>query len=354
MRRDMLEIDTAVSGAVNRLAPDLCDVEAMRLMLSGGSVIDWLGLAFTHMDEVDRFLATHLLDMNQPEDRERLRYVFNEALAYLEEHLGYSFPKRLREPDDVRQLFLYASKSDGFRRTQILSCIILKLMHVIQHLEAASLRHCSAVSEQTLLDLAHERVHSAAERMQDEGLPVVAFYGSKKSRSSVITKLISKKENIAATIFDKLRFRIVVNEFEDIFGTMAWLVRNVVPFNYAIPGQSHNNLLDPQVLSQLPKGDLQNLLVDDPVQQTSSKNEFSGSTYRAINFITDFPVRLPDAVPHMGFSFEQGRVVYVMIEFQVLDEVTAKNNEIGENAHFLYKKRQHEVVAKRLKRGLLD
>ena len=65
----------------------------------------------------------------------------------------------------------------------------------------------------------------------------------------------------------------------------------------------------------------------------------------------DFPVRLPDEVLPGHFGFELGRVVFVMIEFQLLDEETARFNEEGENAHHLYKDRQHEVVARRLKRG---
>ena len=35
-----------------------------------------------------------------------------------------------------------------------------------------------------------------------------------------------------------------------------------------------------------------------------------------------------------------------MVEFQVLDVDTARNNEVGENAHHLYKARQHAVVAR--------
>jgi uncharacterized protein (TIGR04552 family) len=39
------------------------------------------------------------------------------------------------------------------------------------------------------------------------------------------------------------------------------------------------------------------------------------------------------------------------VEFQVLDQATARSNEEGENAHELYKERQRAIVDKRLKRG---
>ena len=95
--------------------------------------------------------------------------------------------------------------------------------------------------------------------------------------------------------------------------------------------------------------DLQELL-DIPEMQTSGKNEFSGASYSMINFIVDFPVLLPQEFTP-GFGFELGRVVFLKVEFQLLDEETMRRNEEGENAHHLYKARQTEVLSHRLLRG---
>lgn len=353
MRRDFLEIDTTFASASRAVRASLQDVESIRLLLSGGSVIDWQRLAFRSLDEVDRFLALLLIDVNDPEDRLRLRYVYNESVSYLEEHLHLRFPSDLRDPEDVRQVFLWASEYGRFRRTQILSCVVLKLMHVIHHMEAADLRFKTAISEEQFLEMAQARILDAAREMQEGGLPVISFYGSRKSRSSVITKLLAKKESVAATIFDKLRFRIIVETPDDLVPTLAWLCRNAVPFNYVIPGQSHNNLLDPnELLDHLEPEDRAAVQVfpDDALLAATGKNEFSGRSYRMINFIVDYPVRIPDSLPG-SFGFELGRVVFVMVEFQLLDEETARSNEEGENAHHLYKERQERVVARRLKRG---
>lgn len=353
MRRDFLEIDTSLTGALRHVPITLQEAEAVRLLLSGGSVIDWQRLAFRDLDDVNRFLALLLIDVNDPEDRLRMRYVYNEAVSYLEEHMFLRFPKELRDPEDVRQVFLWASEYGRFRRTQILSCVILKLMHVIHHMEAADLRFKIPVSEEQFLEMAHSRILDAAQQMQDAGLPVISFYGSRKSRSSVITKLLAKKESVAATIFDKLRFRIIVETPSDLVPTLAWFTRHVLPFNYVIPGQSHNNLLDPETLLDQVR-DIERVaaqeLRETPVIAATSKNEFSGRSYRMINFIVDYPIRLPDTIPG-SFGFELGRVVFVMVEFQLLDEETARRNEEGENAHELYKERQQQVVAARLKRG---
>lgn len=353
MRRDVLELDLATGAASARIAPSLTDVESVRLLISGGSVIDWQRLPFTDLEQVDRFLATHLLDMGDTSDRERLRYVFNEAVSYLEENLALRFPGELRNPGDVRAVFLWASQSGGFRRRQILSCAILKLMHVIHHMEAADLKFKAPIAEEILFDLAEAQILRAARKMRDDGVPVVSFYGSRKSRSSIITKLLAKKDTLAATVFDKLRFRIVVEEPADIVPALAWMCREMFPFNYALPGQSYNNLLDPTALLAMIEGAEMEpqRVVDEPIVAQAGKNEFSGASYRMINFVVDFPVRLPDTGEDR-FAFELGHVVYVMVEFQLLDEETGTNNEMGENAHHLYKARQNEVVARRLKRGV--
>ncbi|MEZ4237252.1 MAG: TIGR04552 family protein [Myxococcota bacterium] len=350
MRRDILEIDDSIH---NGLAPhvSLQDVASIRLLLSGTSVVDWQRLAFRSLDEVDAFLASHLLDARDPEDAERLRYVFNEAVSYLEEQLHLKFPAELRNPGDVRHVFLWASQWGGFRRTQILSCVVLKLMHIIHHMEAADLRFRTAFAEEQLIAIAHRRILGQVRSLQESGVPIVAFYGSRKSRSSIITKLIAKREAVAATVFDKLRFRVVVPRHADLAPTLACFCRELFPFNYVVPGQSHNNLLDPDRLDDyLAEADRQADRTDAGASETP-KNEFSGASYRAINWIVDYPVRLENNTLPERFSFELGRVVYVNAEFQLLDEDTARNNEQGENAHILYKARQHRRVAARLKRG---
>ena len=353
MRRDILELDNTTAVPLRTLDLNLDDVEAIRLVLGSGSVVDWQRVHFTDLASVDRYLSTLLLDMDDPNDVERLRYVYNESVSYLEEQLKLRFPDTMRDPEDVREVFLLASQWGGFRRKQILACVTLKLMHVIHHMEAADLRFKTQISEAELFDLAEARILQMARQMREARLPVVSFYGSRKSRSSVITKLLAKKESIAATIFDKLRFRIVVEKPEDLVPVLTYMVRHFFPFNYAIPGESHNNLVDPEsLMDHLPADQrIRMQTVPDAWEQdTTGKNEFSGATYRMINFITDFPVRLPDSLPGR-FSFELGQVVFVMIEFQLLDEHTGRRNEEGENAHYLYKERQYQEVARRLKRG---
>ena len=339
--------------------PDLAltadQMETIRLIVHGNSVIDWNRSSFRSVEDVDRFLRLHMLDPEDPEDQRRIRFVYGEAVNYLEEHLGLHFPEDLRNPEDVREVFVEASKTGGFRRRQIQACVILKLMHVINHLETAELKHQTPLSEAELLDLAERRIVAAADQMRRSGFPLVAFYGSRKTRNSVITKLLAKKENTAATIFDKLRFRIVTEEPEHVLPAIAWLTENLFPFNYVIPGESHNNLVPLAETLARPefKGLVEGMQGGDTAEDQElnpEDNPFSGGSYRMINFIVDFPVRV-DHLVNVRYGALLGRTAMVLVEFQVLDKETARRNEEGENAHSLYKERQRATVSSRLKKG---
>jgi len=361
MGRDILDIDTSF---VRRFLPDaldLQDLEAVRLLLNGTSVIDWHKLDLDTHDKVDNYLRISLIDPNDPTDMERLRFVFHQAINYLEEHHAIRFPKALRTPDDVRDVFVMASTWKGrFRRSQALACMVLKLMHTINHMEAADLKHRLAISEAELFDRAEQSIIEHADRMRRDGYPLLAFYGSRKTRTSVISKLLSKRCSIAATIFDKLRFRIVVRHRDELVPVLAHLTRTLFPVNYVIPGESHNSLVDLKAVAArhshikgLTKR-LQRLESGSEVDPEAA-NPFTSSGYRTVNWIVDFPVRVDDVLPHTHAAapYMLGRVVYVMVEFQLLDRETEKQNEQGDNAHDLYKERQKKEVEGRLLKGSL-
>lgn len=333
----------------------VADLDAIRLLLRGNSVIDWHRVHFAVREDVDRFLRLHLLDLRQAEDRARLAHVHRDAVTYLMQHLGLQFPPELIDPDDVRDIFLLASQTGGFRRKQIHACVILKLMHVISHMDAAELRFQTSLSESAILELAEQRILDAAARMRASGFPIADFYGSRKTRNSIITKLLAKKENTAVTIFDKLRFRIVTEERDQVIPALGWLIRELVPFNFVIPGQSHNSLIPLQGLlsagaTPLRPEDLHRPDGDDV--DGLDTNPFSGDSFQIVNFITDMPVRVPEAVHPAGVEGPLlGRTVLALVEFQVLDRETARSNEEGQNAHHFYKERQRAIVETRLRKG---
>jgi uncharacterized protein (TIGR04552 family) len=79
------------------------------------------------------------------------------------------------------------------------------------------------------------------------------------------------------------------------------------------------------------------------------QNIFSAAGFKMINFVVDMPVRVDDIVEEMpGYRPEWGRVVFSLVEFQLMDRVTDESNSTGDNRHSLYKARQHVRVLERL------
>jgi uncharacterized protein (TIGR04552 family) len=350
MRPDIIEIDETPPPTREPLRLTALDKDAILLALTGGSVVDWTGLSFRTYDDVNAFLRLWMCDVSQNGwARERLQYVYNQAVNYLEEHVGLTFRHEVRRPRDVRDAFLRASMRDRFSRDRIQYCAVLKLMHVINHLEMQELRSQCAFREIDLINLANEKVLDAAERMR-ANFPLRAFYGNRKTRPSVITKLLAKRESTAATVFDKLRFRVVTETREEIVPALAWLFRNLVPFPSVIPGESVNSLLTEAELdsaSDLPE--LRGILHPAP----TPVNPDSGSVYRVVNFIVDLPVpvyEIPGVQPPTHRAL-LGEVVPVMVEFQVVDAESEARNEEGESRHDAYKLRQRARVYERLGRS---
>ncbi|MCU1280639.1 MAG: hypothetical protein JWM53_4185, partial [bacterium] len=84
----------ATRGNVARLEQaTLGDVEAMRLLLRGGSVIDWHRLSFNDLSEVDRFLRVNEFDPEVPDDMERLEELRADAVEFLTRYFSYRIPE---------------------------------------------------------------------------------------------------------------------------------------------------------------------------------------------------------------------------------------------------------------------
>ncbi len=336
------------------------ELEALRLLLRGGSVIDWRRLDFASGREVERFLALNLFDLEDPRDERRLRSVLAQAVEYLRTEFGYKVASPVAQPEDVRELFLLASGAVEPRKLRRIACVVLKVMHVIHHLEARELLFRTAIREADLAERVHRRVMAEAERMREDGLPIVEFRGNLKARTSLVTKLLAKKETVAAQVFDRVRYRIVTERTDEIPSVVWHLAQHLFPFNYAVPGQTQNSLVRfADVLRSHPAGAeiagrLQlpaDLEKRDPA---APRNEFSGSAYRVLNFVVDLPVRIDELLPPLDpMADELGRIVFSLVEFQLVDAATAHSNEEGDSSHERYKRRQLKRVLRRLSRGLV-
>ncbi|MBI2378681.1 MAG: TIGR04552 family protein [Deltaproteobacteria bacterium] len=337
------------------------DVDSVLLLLRGSSVVDWISLHLQTDGEVDAFLRVNELDPSDPRDRARFFRIRDESVRYLREHLAYKVPAELAESDDVRLLFRKAGPFGARRSDRFFACMMLKVMHVVHHAEAQELLHVLPLSQAELAILAQAKVERVVRGMLERGFPIVLFSGNRKSRNSVLSKLLAKKDTQSAQIFDKLRFRFVVERQEDIPPLLLGILRELVPVNYVVPLQTHNSLVDfdgmlrrsgNRAVLERENGDL---LINEPLDGMAheNKNEFSGPDYRVVNFVADLPLRVDRYLPRSVERFYEdlGRVVFSPVELQVVDRQTDSSNESGENRHTLYKARQRSKVRERLERG---
>lgn len=329
------------------------DIEAIRLLLRGGSIIDWHRLDFRDYSDVDRFLRVNEFNPTDAEDSFRLEALRVQAVDYLMHNFEFDLPREIAEDLPARDLFLVASrKGPG----QVWACVILKVMHIVHHLAGRELSTRLPISFDRMYHAIELKVMQVVEELRGAGYPIMEFEWSRKTPDSLITKLLSKRSTLAANIYDKLRFRMILRQQRDLLPMMAALHRRLIPFNYVVPGESVNHLIPFDGLQSR----VERLRQARPDEETSLEreqvrhagmplNEFSAPNYKIINFVADLPVRVDSfgAEPLPDY----GHVVFVLTEFQLGDKQTATANELGDNNHGAYKQRQHGRVRERLLRG---
>jgi uncharacterized protein (TIGR04552 family) len=332
----------------------LADLEAVRLLLRGDSIIDWHRLNFEREADAIEFMEGNELHINDPRDRARVERLKLDAVDYLRRHFEFPVPKAI-ERLSMAELMLTAS---GKGHKQLCACTILKCMHIIHHLEGRELLFMLPLSDQDIFHLVEEKVYRVVGGMLAAGMPITEFVGGRKNKFSLYTKLLSKDRNIASQIYDKLRFRIVTRDRGDILPVIHYLTRKLFAFNYAIPRESTNTIFH---LRSYCKSNphLAKLILDERINGTEtdaltpSNNTFSDQSFHIIHFVVDLPLRVPqsvlDAAPPSAAAL--GPVIFSLAEFQIIDRETEAANELGEASHEKYKERQRLAVMRRLKLG---
>jgi uncharacterized protein (TIGR04552 family) len=330
----------------------LCDVEALGLILRGGSVIDWHRLNFTSSAQVRCFIENHEIDPDAAADRAFMEHVKAEAISYLRRNFAFAIPRPV-ERASIEELLLMAS---GKGHRQLCACTILKTVQIINHMAGRELLFRLPVSDRDLFHLVEEKVYRVVGTMLSEGFPITEFIGGRKNLDSTYTKLLSKPEATAAALYDKLRFRIVTRTRDDIMPVLLYLTERLFPFNYVVPHESTNTIFHfrshcethPHLRKMVDKFQGS---IDDTL--TPGDNRFSAPNYRVIHFVTDVPVRVPPHIMELAppGSEHLGPTVFVLCELQLLDAESDAANESGEASHDAYKQRQRQAVFRRLRLG---
>ncbi|EYF07889.1 TIGR04552 family protein [Chondromyces apiculatus] len=331
----------------------MMDLEAVNLVLRGDSIVDWHRLDLQNEAEARALLLAQEFRPDEPSDRAHLENLKGEAIAYLRRHFDFPIPSPVARAS-VEELLLLAS---GKGHRQLCACTILKAMHIIHHVAGRELLFSIPMSDQDVFHLVEEKVYRIIGGMLAAGFPITEFIGGRKNKDSLYTKLLSKADTTASAIYDKLRFRIVTRSTDDLLPILLYLTERLLPFNYVVPHQSINTILQfrsycgskPALQAML--GHLQTEVDDD---LKVGDNSFSDQEYRVIHFVVDLPIRLPQEILEMAppTAWSLGPLIFVLCEFQLLDRATETANEVGDASHARYKDRQKQAVKRRLKIGI--
>lgn len=324
--------------------------------------------------------------------------------------LRLEIPRRLLEITDIRDLFLMASgcfpgqTHDGsWTLIRNFSCAVLKVMHTIAHIDK-DLRtpHFSDIQQQ-IFDRFYKVIHRDAQGglfLGDrEGDPrnvnLVAFETKpKKGRDSILLKLLHKPENVAEDIFDRVGIRFVTHSRLDALRVVKYLKDNmiVMPPNIK-PSRSRNTLVDLEHFKgrliecrlQGERGDMDEDSLTHCLEEAACAtranpdNPHSSEYYRSIQFtcrqliklrnplfddlkelkglaragtVSEDVMRVSDRIDLKNVQREI-RFFYPF-EVQIMDKLSAEENEKGLSAHSEYKKAQIQTALRRVMGALVD
>lgn len=400
----------------------LFDWESMDVVIGGRSALDskfFIG-PMTDIETVERFLSGYGLDANDPVARAELFGNFQEAIQFIRRYflkegnpdgLDLKVPNSIVMITDISELFLMATgnKDNMSREETFWAEIVLKVMHTILHVDKDLRSSYFSEVQKQIFDKFYKYLHREEENLyfankltQDESsrIELVDFETkSKKTRDSVIIKLLHKAENVAEELFDRVGVRIITKSRFDTLRVIKFLVENyiVIPHNIK-PSRSTNSLFNIKAFKErhtnLLKFALRNDLTEEKfleavereIMESSfsnpssvrDKNSHSLSAYQAIQFTCRQLIKyknpfmqefinvrntakeqkdneLSKKILAMDYSLIARDVrFFYPYEVQIVDEHAHRINSEGEASHLEYKKNQVLAAMKRVFGPLLE
>lgn len=393
--------------------------ETFDVVCSGQSSLDAKNYLTELYDknQVANFLYGYGFNINDPVENAELFGIFQEAVQFIKryfllegnpEGLDLRVPNYLYTITNISDLFLAATGHYTYKlkpEESLWAGVILKVMHTILHTDKDLRARYFSTVQQQIFDRFYKFIHRDDENrlfLRNEAglsIPLYDFQTkAKKTRDSIIIKLLHKQENVAEELFDRIGVRIVTYNKLDALRVIKFLHTNyVIMINNIKPSRSQNTLVDlPQlrkrvftlykqaIRSELPEDDFYqrlNQLIGDSAPRSahhSDKNIHSSEEYRAIHFTGRQLIKYRN--PFMA-SFNEVRKqalkdkenplsqsllsldtsaisrdvrFFYPFEVQITDYESYLKNTQGEASHNEYKRSQLRSAMKRIFKPILD
>lgn len=394
------------------------DWELFDVIIGGKSALDaksFLAPIGSEMESVYSFLEGYGFDQNDPVLKAELFGTFQESLLFIRKYflkegnpegLDLSIPPSLYSITEISHLFLMAMrKSPGVTEEEALwAGIVLKVVHTILHADKDLRYSYFSTIQQQIFDRFYKHLHRDLENNLylgvDEAtrIPLLDFeVKAKKSRDSIIMKLLHKTENVAEELFDRIGVRFVTFKKIDTLRVIKFLQsHNIVMAHNIKPSRSRNTLVDLRKLknkshfflkaairNQLNEEDFERMLEQEigegGIAVDRDVNRHTSEVYRSIQFTSRQLIKykipfmqefksLRDMAKEIGdggplakriLSLDMSKMTrevrfFYPFEVQVVDAENHRKNTEGEASHQEYKKSQVRSAMLRLFRPLLE
>ncbi|MGZ3658282.1 MAG: TIGR04552 family protein [Bdellovibrionota bacterium] len=240
--------------------------DVMNLMLRGRSVIDnHQGLPIRTLEATDEFLHKYGYNLENPVESAEVLGNYQEALRFIRKYFlkpenadgaALEIPRAFLEMHDARHLFIWAADKSIEHTTRARwACAILRVMHAISHLDKDLRHEFFPEIQKQIFDRFYKEIHTVEGQIwlgnpKDPGSVALDKFLTKprKTRESLILKLLHKKETLAEDVFDQIGVRFVTRSRMDVVRVLKFLRDRYIVMTMNIrPSRSRNNLIDPML-----------------------------------------------------------------------------------------------------------
>ena len=400
------------------LSKYLFDWELLDVVIGGRSALDskfFVGQMY-NIEQVNSFLKGYGLDAADPVSRAELFGNFQEALQFIKryflkegnsEGLELTVPNSIYMITDITDLFLMATgNKEGCDVEETLWAeVILKVIHTILHTDKDLRSNYFSVIQTQIFDRFYKYSFRDSDNKlflgvkgKGDALPLHDFKTkSKKTRDSVIIKLLHKAENVAEELFDRVGVRFITETRFDTLRVIKFLLENniIIPHNIK-PSRSINTIIDTEKFkikhNNLIKMAIRNNLSEErflqAIERESSecmvlkggddRNKHSLADYQSLQFTCRQLIKyknpflnefsdlrkqarekpedeLAKKILGMDVSLIARDIrFFYPYELQIIDVESHKNNTEGEASHNEYKKSQVVSAMNRVFKTLIE
>lgn len=327
------------------------------------------------------YMKNYGYDITDPLMKQKVVIILQESKNFIQNYLledpeGHDpaliVPPEVLFNDNILDLLIMASEKEK-TLLQTWACAVLRVAHTITHVENDLAKSFMPGIKKQIFSrfMDHLKMSRTGEYYLGEGDQKIQLkmfeMKNEKSRESLILKLLHKKENVTADVFDRIGVRVVTYTKLDVILVLKYFsVNHVVSFANIKPSRTRNNLINVerflQGIEELNAHDLSSWKEEDvseflerhlqlPPEEKEletdriikENNLYSSTLYSSLQLTGRQLITIKDFFkPEINYRF------FFPFEIQILDEESFNESREGRASHEEYKKNQMCAARKRV------